>query len=76
MSAQLINTEDGAMPTGWECFGKAYGVHEESYQMVSTETLAALLKAEHTLQVMMKHAVHQWEGFEDAMIEAQRVEAE
>lgn len=76
MSAELLNTEDGCHPTGWETFGKAYGVHEQQFKMVDLETLAALLKAERTLQIMMNKGVHQWDGFEDAMIEVQGVEAE
>lgn len=67
MSAELLNTEDGCHPTGWEAFGQAYGQHEQTHITVETETMAWLLKCEAILQALMKRGVHIFDGYDAAM---------
>lgn len=72
MSAGILRDDPDTL--GWNAFSERYASFEQEFTLLPVQTVASLLKAEKILQVMMLNGVHLWDGFEDAMIEAQKID--
>lgn len=72
MSASILRDDPDTL--GWNVFSERYASFEQDFTVLPVQTVSALLKSEKILQVMMRRGIHNWDGFEDAMIEAQKIE--